>query len=73
MSSALRDRRALEEHVLDKVRDAAVLAGLVARTARQPHADRDRPHVVHLLGDETDPVREDLADDHVGGAALLTR
>ena len=65
-------RGALEEHVLHKVRDAAVLLGFVPRATRQPHPDRDRPHVVHLLGDETDPVREDLADYHVGGA-LLTR
>ena len=45
-------RRALEQHVLDEMRDAAFGIGLVARSARQPDADRHRPHVRHRLGDE---------------------
>ena len=48
--------RALEEHVLDEVRDAGMLGRLVARAARQPDADRDRAHVWHPLGGETDTV-----------------
>ena len=55
--------RALEEHVLDKVRDAGVLARLVARAAREPDADRHRSDVRHRLGDETKAVRERLAAD----------
>ncbi len=57
-------RGALEEHVLDEVGDAAARLDLVARAARQPHADRHRPHVGHRLGDEPQPVVEYLADDH---------
>src|SRR5690606_23792812 len=38
--------------------------GLVARAARQPPADRDRPHVRHGLGDQPEAVVEDLANDH---------
>ena len=55
---------ALEEHVLDEVRDAGLRVGLVARPARQPHADRHRPHVRHRLGDETKTGIEHLADNH---------
>jgi hypothetical protein len=35
----------LEEHVLDEVRDAGVLRGLVSGAAREPHAYADRAHV----------------------------
>ena len=63
MSSAERVRRALEEHVLDEVGDAALLDRLVPRAARQPHADADRPHVRHPLGEETETIRQDVADD----------
>ena len=55
---------ALEEHVLDEVGDAAARVGLVARPARQPDADRHRPDVRHRLGDETETVVQNLADDH---------
>ena len=67
---------ALEEHVLDEVRDAALRVGLVPRAAHQPDADRHRPDVRHRLGDETKTGIEDLADDHgrwVIAAARLTR
>ena len=64
MSSARAGRGALEEHVLDEVRDAAARLGLVARAARQPHADRHRADVRHRLGDEPQTVVEDFADDH---------
>jgi hypothetical protein len=63
-------RRALEEHVLDEVRDAGVIGRLVARAARQPDADGDRPHVRHPLGGETDTVGKhgstDIGCGHVG-------
>ena len=64
MSSAERRGRALEEHVLDEVGDAAALVGLVARAARQPHADADRTDVRHGLGDESKAVVENIADNH---------
>ena len=57
-------RRALEEHVLDEVRDAAFGVGLVARPARQPDADRHRTHVRHRLGDQPQSRRQRLGDDH---------
>ena len=50
-------RRALEEHVLDEVGDAALLLRLVPRAASQPHADADRAHVRHPLGKETETIR----------------
>src|SRR5690606_21895277 len=55
---------ALEEHVLDEMRDAALRGGFVARTARQPHADRHRSHLRHPFGDETEPVVQDLSYYH---------
>ena len=55
---------ALEEHVLDEMRDAGLRIGLVARPARQPHADGDGPHVRHRLGDEPKAGIENLADHH---------
>ena len=64
MSSARARRGALEEHVLDEVRDAAALVALVPRPAHQPDADAHRPHVRHRLGDETKTVIQDLACDH---------
>src|SRR5262249_30166881 len=54
---ALRDRTrvaalgALEQHVLEKVRDAETFLGLVARTASHPYADRHRESLPHRLGD----------------------
>ena len=56
-------RRALEEHVLDEVGDAALLLGLVTRAARQPDADADRAHMRHPLGKETETIRKHVADD----------
>ena len=56
--------RALEEHVLDEVGDAAALVGLVARAARQPHPDADGTDVRHGLGDESKAVVENIADNH---------
>ena len=48
--------RALEQHVLDKMSDAAVFVALVPRAARQPHTQADRAHVAHRFSDETNPV-----------------
>ena len=56
-------RRPLEEHVLDKMRDAAALGRFVARAARQPDADADRAHLRHPLREETKAVIEDVAND----------
>ena len=56
-------RRALEEHVLDEMGDAALLLRLVARAARQPDADADRAHVRHPLREETETIRKHVADD----------
>ena len=55
--------RALEQHVLDEMRDAGSARRLVTRAAGQPHADRHRSHVRHRLGHETKTVRERLASD----------
>ena len=63
-------RSALEEHVLDEVRDAGMIGGFVARSARQPDADGDRPNVWHPLGGEADTVGKhgsaDIRFSHVG-------
>ena len=56
-------RGALEEHVLDEVRDAALLLRLMTRPPREPHADADGAHVWHPLREETQAIREDVADD----------
>ena len=55
--------RALEEHVLDEVRDAAALRGFVARPARQPDADADRSNLRHPLGQNAKTVIEHVSDD----------
>ncbi len=66
-------RRALEQHVLDKVRDAALSIGLVARSARQPHTQAHRSHLPHRLGKETKTVVQSLAHNHgVTGLAPRT-
>ena len=45
-------RGALEEQVLDEVRDARLRGGLVPRAGADPEADRDRAHVREPLGDD---------------------
>ena len=55
--------RALEEHVLDEVRDAAALGRFVARSARQPDADADRTDLRHPLSEKTKTVTENVSDD----------
>ena len=56
-------RRALEQHVLDKMGDAAALGRFMPRPARQPDADADRAHLRHLLGEKTEAVIENVSDD----------
>jgi hypothetical protein len=48
--------RPLENQVLDEVRDAGPLIGLVARARLHPDADGDRADVGHLLRDDPDAV-----------------
>ena len=55
--------RALEEHVLDEMRDAAALRRLVPRSPGQPHADADRTHLRHPLRQETNAVAQNVSDD----------
>ena len=52
---------ALEHHVLDEVRDAVPLQVFVAGTGLDPDPDRGGANVLHLLGDEDQPVGQDLA------------
>ena len=49
-------RGALEQHVLDEVRDAVLLGRLAARAGADPHPHRDRAHVRHGFGDHADAV-----------------
>ena len=49
---------ALEEQVLDEVRDARARVRLVARAGPDPEAERDGAHARHLLGDDSLPGRE---------------
>jgi hypothetical protein len=53
----------LEQHVLDEVRDAALLLRLVARAARQPDADADRADMRHPLRQETETIGKHVAND----------
>jgi hypothetical protein len=73
---------AFEDHVLDEVRDAVRLRGLVARTGLKPNADRGRADVLHLLGDHGEAVRQHLAanianffyhDEHKDGTSPEVR
>ena len=47
---------ALEHHVLDEVRDAVPLQVFVAGAGLDPYPDRGGANVLHLLGDEDQPV-----------------
>ena len=49
---------ALEEQVLDEVRDAGLGRPLVAGADADEDADRDRAHGVDLLGDDAKPAGE---------------
>ena len=45
--------RALEQQVLEEVRDAGLGGGLVARARPDPEPERDRAHRGHRLGDDS--------------------
>ena len=51
-------RGALEDHVLDEMRDAVQGRRLAARTGAHPDADGHRAHVRHVLGHQHQPVRQ---------------
>ncbi len=51
-------RGALEEQVLDEVRDACARVGLVARARADPEAERDRADAGNALGDDALARRE---------------
>ena len=55
--------RALEDHVLDEVRDAVPLQIFVAGAGLDPDSDRGGANVLHLLGNKDQPVGQDLATD----------
>ena len=48
----------LEEHVLDQMRDAALLGTLGGAADIGPDAEGSRAHVRHRLGNHANPVRE---------------
>ena len=54
---------ALEQHVLDEMRDAPALSRLVAGAPGEPYADADRADLRHLLGEKAKPVIENVPDD----------
>ena len=56
--------RALEDHVLEQVRDAAVRGRLVRRPDVRPHADGGGAHVGHRLGQHEQTVRKRGGADH---------
>ena len=63
-------RRALEEHVLDEVRDARARVRLVTRARTDPEAERDRADTRNPLRDDalaTCELRE-LMLRHAGGS-----
>ncbi len=62
--------RALEDHVLDEVADAAHLVGLVPASPLEPHPHRHAAQRGHGLGHEGEAVRERFLDDHFGGCAV---
>jgi hypothetical protein len=52
--------RTLEHHVLDEVGDAIPLRVFIARSALDPNPNRDRTDVLHLFGDDGQPVGQNL-------------
>jgi hypothetical protein len=53
---------ALEQHVLDEMRDTAALGRFVARSTGQPYADADRTDLRHPLGENPKPIVENVSD-----------
>ena len=51
-------RRALEQHVLDEVRDAVLFGGFAPRTGADPDSHRHGTHVRHGFGNHADAVGE---------------
>ena len=49
---------ALEQQMLDEVRDPVVRFILIAGSDVDPHSDRDRPDMAHLFGHDPDAVRQ---------------
>ena len=52
--------RALEEHVLDKMRDAVFLGPLLTRARAQPDADGNGTDRRHRLGEDREPVGKNV-------------
>ena len=51
-------RGALEQQVLDEVRDTGALGTLIPRANPDPVPERNRPHAGEPLGDDPDPARQ---------------
>ena len=63
----LEPARALEQHVLDEVRDARAVGALVAGADVDPEAERDGAHARHPLGDDPLTGVELAQDDLLHG------
>jgi hypothetical protein len=73
---ALRGARlgALEDHVLDKVRDAVELGNLMTGANAHPHPHGDGADMLHALGEDDETAGEDsTADIAFAGHGLLGR
>ena len=64
-------RGALEEHVLDEMRDTALLNRLVAGSAREPDADAHGSNMGHPLREEAEPVGKHVACDRCLGHSCV--
>jgi hypothetical protein len=56
-------RGPFEEHVLDKMRDAALRLRLVTRAPGKPDTNADRPYVRHPFSKKSETIRKHVADD----------
>ncbi len=54
---------ALEDHVLEKVRETVFMKGFAARAMANPDADGYRADVLHGLCNDDEAVREDVTVD----------
>ena len=54
---------ALEHHVLNEMRNPIELRILIARSAVYPNPNGDRADVLHLFGNDGQPVGQDFAMD----------
>ena len=64
--------RALEEEVLDEVRDAGAVSALIAGADVDPEAERHRPNAGHALGDDALARVELAQDDLLHGAIVVS-